>query len=173
MCFFSSLHGCLHYETIFTEAAGGPYGHGQESCLGTGESHVPQLWTPPVWLRWWYPHHLSNENSGRLVRRAESTAGVTCTGGQVLIIKRWQSAHLALYLQSSRQTLTAWFSLLSEIIIHQRISIFLYWLVPECIVAWKRLLSYYTANKKCDLIQYYSRIKTVGDSDPTLPCYSI
>ena len=173
MVFFSSLDSCLHCETVFTEAAGVPYGQGQESCLGTAESRVLQLCTPPVWLRWGYPHHLSNENQGRLVRRAESTTGVICIGGQVLVVKRWQSARLALHLQSSRQESTAWFSLLSEIIIHQRISIFLYWFVPKCIVAWKRRLPYYTANKKCDLIQYYSRCKTVGDSDPTLPCYSI
>lgn len=45
--------------------------------------------------------------------------------------------------------------------------------VPKYIVAWNRQLPYYTANKKCDLIQSYLWFKIREDSHPILPCYSM
>lgn len=144
-----------------------PCGQRQKSCLGTEESRLPPLCTPLIWGCWGYPHHLSDE-PGRLVGRAESTAGVPCLGGKLL--RRWQSARLALHLQSSGQELTAWCSLLSQVMIHQRTSIFLYWFIESAL---ESQLPYYRANEKCFLIQYYLRFKTGGDSDLTLPCYSI
>lgn len=99
--------------------------------------------------------------------------GGTSIGGQVLNVKRWQRAHLDLSLQSSGWELTLWFSLLGQITIHWRISIFFYRFVPKYIVAWNRQLPYYTANKKCDLIQSYLWFKIGEDSHPILPCYSM
>lgn len=37
-------------------------GRDRRSCLGSRESHSPQLCTPPFQLHWGYPHHPSYEN---------------------------------------------------------------------------------------------------------------
>lgn len=72
LCLYSSLDACLHSETVFTVAAGVPYGQGRRTAWEQGRAASPQRCTPLVWLLWRSPHPVSKDNRGRLVGGAES-----------------------------------------------------------------------------------------------------
>lgn len=163
----SSLWNCIY------RSSRGSLWAGQGNCLGTGKSCLPRRCTPLVWLLWGSPRPLSNDNRGRLVRRAES-AQEELEQGVRFSVSKGDKEHIRFI--SSKQRVRINFLIFTTQSNNnplEDLHFFFYGFVPKYIVAWNRQLPYYTANKKCDLIRSYLWFKIGEDSDPILPCYSM